>query len=70
MEIVARAGDDATGDALMIALSRAGIGHVAVLRDPSHPTPILPALGPSADDDPLDLRSRSPRSPLSDRTPP
>jgi sugar/nucleoside kinase (ribokinase family) len=55
VEIVARAGDDATGDALMLALSRAGIGHVAVLRDPSHPTPILPALGPVTDDGPVDL---------------
>ncbi len=55
VEIVARAGDDATGDALMIALAKAGIGHVAVLRDPSHPTPILPSLAPVSDDDPVDL---------------
>ena len=63
VEIVARAGDDATGDALMLALARAGIGHVAVLRDPSHPTPILPALGTVTDDDPADLASEAAAEP-------
>jgi hypothetical protein len=42
VEVVGRAGDDQTGDALMLALTRARIGHVAVLRDPSHATPVLP----------------------------
>jgi sugar/nucleoside kinase (ribokinase family) len=40
-EVIGRAGDDAAGDALVLALSRAGVGHAAVLRDPSRPTPIL-----------------------------
>ena len=35
VEIVGRVGDDPDGDALMIALARAGVGHVAVLRDPA-----------------------------------
>ena len=71
VEIVARAGDDATGDALMLALSRAGIGHVAVLRDPSHPTPILAGRWVrSRTTTPWTWRSRSPPSPLSGRTPP
>jgi hypothetical protein len=43
VELVGRAGDDPTGDAVLLALGRAGVGHVAVLRDPSHPTPILTA---------------------------
>lgn len=38
VEIVGRAGEDRDGDALMLALARAGIGHVAVLRDPAHAT--------------------------------
>ena len=38
VEIVGRVGDDRAGDALMVALAKAGVGHVAVLRDPSHPT--------------------------------
>jgi hypothetical protein len=38
VELVGRAGDDPAGDALMIALSHAGVGHVALLRDPARPT--------------------------------
>jgi hypothetical protein len=46
VEIVGRLGDDPPGDALLIALSQAGVGHVAVLRDPSRPTAVqLPAPG-------------------------
>ena len=43
VEVVGRAGDDPAGDALMLALAGAGIGHVAVLRDVAA-TPILPPL--------------------------
>jgi hypothetical protein len=42
-ELVGRAGDDAAGDALMIALAKAGIGHVALLVDPARPTRLLDA---------------------------
>lgn len=45
VELVARIGDDRAGDVLLVALARAGVGHVAVLRDPTHPT----AYGPQAD---------------------
>ena len=38
VELIAKVGDDPAGDALLIALARAGVGHVAVLRDPVHPT--------------------------------
>jgi hypothetical protein len=41
VELVGRAGDDPVGDALMIGLSKAGVGHVAMLRDPVRRTPIL-----------------------------
>ena len=41
VELVGRAGDDPAGDALMLALARAGVGHVALLRDPARPTPIV-----------------------------
>ncbi len=46
VQLVGRVGDDAAGDALVIALGRAGVGHAAILRDAGHPTPILlePAL--------------------------
>ncbi len=52
VEIVARAGDDPTGDAVLLALARAGIGHVAVLRDASRPTPQIDA--PAIDDEAVD----------------
>lgn len=38
VELIAKVGDDRVGDALLIALARFGVGHVAVLRDPTHPT--------------------------------
>ncbi len=41
VELLGRAGDDAAGDALLLALAQAGVGHVAVLRDPARPTPIV-----------------------------
>lgn len=45
VQLVAKVGDDPAGDALLLALADAGIGHVAVLRDPSRATPVA---GPSA----------------------
>ena len=42
-EIVGRIGDDPSGDALLIALARRGVGHAATLRDPARPTPVLHA---------------------------
>jgi hypothetical protein len=51
VEIVGRVGDDRAGDSLLIALSRAGVGHAAVLRDPVVSTPIM---APSSDPDPVD----------------
>lgn len=39
VELVGSIGDDAAGDAVVVALGRAGIGHAALLRDPATPTP-------------------------------
>ena len=44
VELVAKIGDDRAGDALLVALARARIGHVAVLRDAVHPTLRHPAI--------------------------
>jgi hypothetical protein len=52
-EVVGRVGDDRAGDALVIALARAGVGHAAVLRDPDRATPVLAALPPDEDPDPF-----------------
>lgn len=38
VELMGRIGDDPAGDALLIALGRAGVGHAALLRDPARPT--------------------------------
>ena len=40
VEVIARIGDDHDGDRLLVELSRLGVGHAAVLRDPAHPTPL------------------------------
>jgi hypothetical protein len=48
VELVGRAGDDRAGDELMIALAKARVGHVALLRDPARATPIVEGL-PAAD---------------------
>jgi hypothetical protein len=39
VQLVGKVGDDPDGDAVLLALAQAGIGHVAVLRDPAHRTP-------------------------------
>jgi sugar/nucleoside kinase (ribokinase family) len=39
VQIVGRVGEDAAGDQVLLGLAAAGIGHVAVLREPGHPTP-------------------------------
>jgi hypothetical protein len=48
VQVVGRVGDDPIADAILLDLARAGVGHVAVLRDPSRPTPLEPA--PPAED--------------------
>ena len=52
VELVGRTGDDPAGDALVIALAHAGVGHVALLRDPTRPTPLVQ---PAPDADEPDL---------------
>jgi ribokinase len=57
VELVGRIGDDAAGDELLLALARAGVGHVAVLRDPSRPTPI--AVRRASDDETMDAAAEA-----------
>lgn len=49
VEIVTRVGDDAPGDAVVLALARSGVRHVATIRDAGRRTPVLPD-----DTDPVD----------------
>jgi hypothetical protein len=41
VELVTRLGEDRTGDAVILALARAGVGHVATLRDPGRATRLM-----------------------------
>ncbi len=49
VQLVGRIGNDATGDAVLLDLARAGVGHAAILRDAGRPTPSRPG---ASDDDP------------------
>jgi hypothetical protein len=51
VELIGACGDDPAGDALLIALAGAGIGHAATLRDATHPTPVLADASAPDDDD-------------------
>jgi sugar/nucleoside kinase (ribokinase family) len=39
VQLVGKVGEDADGEALVLALAQGHVGHVAVLRDPAHATP-------------------------------
>lgn len=43
VQLVGRIGDDPVADAVLGDLSRRGVGHVAILRDAAHPTPLAVA---------------------------
>ena len=53
VEMVTRVGDDVPGDAVVLALARSGVRHVATIRDAGRSTPVLPddndALDPGDD---------------------
>ncbi|HEY7589862.1 MAG TPA: PfkB family carbohydrate kinase [Candidatus Limnocylindrales bacterium] len=51
VELIGKAGEDDAGDALMLALARAGVGHVALLRDAVNATPTV--TGPDDRDEAL-----------------
>lgn len=42
VELISKAGDDPAGDAVLLALGRTGVGHVATLRDPVRLTSVRP----------------------------
>lgn len=42
VQLVGKAGEDPEGDAVVLALARGGVGHVALLRDAGLPTPRAP----------------------------
>ncbi len=50
VQLVGKVGDDPEGDAVLLDLGVAGIGHAATLRDAGHRTPIMRAPGPDTDE--------------------
>jgi sugar/nucleoside kinase (ribokinase family) len=59
VELVTRIGEDAKGDAVVMGLARAGIGHVATLRDAGRETPVAGTPDDVARPDPDDDRAVS-----------
>jgi sugar/nucleoside kinase (ribokinase family) len=53
VELIGRVGDDAAGDALLLGLARAGVGHAVILRDPARPTVIVGPETPADNEDPF-----------------
>jgi sugar/nucleoside kinase (ribokinase family) len=43
VELIGKVGDDPSGDAALLALASHFVGHVATLRDPARPTPVIAA---------------------------
>jgi sugar/nucleoside kinase (ribokinase family) len=54
VELVGKIGDDPAGEVALLDMARRGIGHVAVLRDPSRPTPETADLSAAADGEPFE----------------
>lgn len=48
VQLVGKVGEDADGEALVLALAQGHVGHVAVQRDPAHPTPRVDPAGDDA----------------------
>jgi hypothetical protein len=48
VQVVGKAGEDAAGDAVVLALARGGVGHVALLREAGRPTPRIDLVGAGA----------------------
>ena len=60
VQFVGKAGEDDAGDAVVLALARGGVGHVALLREAGVPTPRVR----SAADDTIDDATQSPAAAL------
>lgn len=60
VQVVGRIGEDELGEGVILALARAGVGHVAILRDPGRPTA---EAHPTADEEDADDPSDDTRPP-------
>ena len=50
VQLVGKTGDDPTADGLLLDLARGGVGHVALLRDPTRATPLEASRAPGDED--------------------
>ena len=50
VQLVGKTGDDPTADGLLLDLARGGVGHVALLRDPTRATPLEASRAPGHED--------------------
>jgi hypothetical protein len=57
VELIGKVGDDPPGDAVLLALARHFVGHVATLRDPARATPVVPTIDEPADPEATDPRA-------------
>jgi hypothetical protein len=64
VELIGKVGDDPPGDAALLALAGHFVGHVATLRDPARPTPVIAALA-----EPGDIVETDPASPVASAAP-
>jgi hypothetical protein len=46
VELAGKVGSDGPGDSVVVALGQMGVGHAALLRDPTRPTPLLVGTAP------------------------
>jgi sugar/nucleoside kinase (ribokinase family) len=58
VELIGKVGNDPAGDAVLLALSRQQVGHVAILRDPARRTTVVE----QPDDEAIDADSGDPTS--------
>src|SRR5512140_422508 len=49
VQLIGKVGDDSPGDAVLLALGRGGVGHLALMRDAGRATPVAPPPIPVAD---------------------
>jgi hypothetical protein len=66
VELIGKVGNDPSGDAVLLALAKRHVGHVATLRDPARGTPVIPAVDepPDVDGTGAELAASTPEAPV------
>ena len=69
VELIGKVGDDPVGDAVLLALARQRVGHVAILRDPARQTRVVESILDEAVDAVAETADASPASSPADDPP-